>query len=238
MASLSPVCQTALLVVASVAAFCSLAGPDDRLDPATVWTGVEPGFAPGAGLAPGARGYPGGRVDEGYRYLEPGARSAVRGGTRSARDWVPAPAPPSDGSWPTWPSVDPGGGDGSPPHGTGRHRHPRSPWAIDDRAGRRQHEELAPWRRAASPGPSSGGYRFRPDDAAGGDGPGTWPRGYRFRPLTAEELERRAAGHPVWRPPERPRRTPVPDFAPLAPEEAYGYRSEGWFGRHFGGANR
>jgi hypothetical protein len=81
-------------------------------------------------------------------------------------------------------------------------------------------------------------YRFRDDDGAQArsDSGVLWHRGYRFRPLTSKEIERRSGG-PAWRPSESGGRpaTPVP---PPQPEETYGYRSEGWFGRYFGVPDR
>lgn len=113
-----------------------------------------------------------------------------------------------------------------------------------DRVG--PHDAAAAWgyrdpdqsavRRRFSP-TEANGYRFRGDDPAGFGRWGAAPyrKGYRFRPLTEQERRRLGSGT-RWRPREpehageRPRR---PD--PLPDREAYGYRSENWFNRYYGG---
>lgn len=133
------------------------------------------------------------------------------------------PVPGGYGGYPLPYDQAPYGGDRVGPHDAAAVRGSRYPDQPDVR-------------RGFSPTEAQG-YRFRGDDPAGFGRWGAAPHmnGYRFRPLTEQERRRTGSGN-RWRPREpahageRPR---PPD--PLPDREAYGYRSENWFNRYYGG---
>lgn len=89
--------------------------------------------------------------------------------------------------------------------------------------------------RPAGQGPWSGqgqqGYRFRGDEAPGTSAwqESPYAPGYRFRPLTGEED--RSGATDGWRPIGRSEGRPP---EPQRPSDAFGDRSDSWFGKYYG----